>query len=202
LPERFGLFVIIVLGEAVLGVVNGMSEQQGTWATVIVALLGLSLVFSVWWLYFDHLDGMAIAVAQEAGRFGVYQTWLYGHLPLVISIVAAGVAIEHVLVNLPEGALAATDRWLLCGAVALCWVALAIVHAATSAAGSRRCFWSQARTRTVAAIFVVLLAVVGGALPPLALVGVIAAAGVLQVVVDVRGRRPEPSAEPPVVATT
>jgi hypothetical protein len=32
-------------------------------------------------------------------------------------------------------------------------------------------------------------------------VGVIAAAGVLQVV-DVRGRRPEPSAEPPVVAAT
>jgi low temperature requirement protein LtrA len=79
LPERFGLFTIIVLGEAVLGVINGMSEQSWTWATGLVALLGLTLVFSVWWLYFDHLDGTAIAAAQEAGRVGVYQTWLYGH---------------------------------------------------------------------------------------------------------------------------
>jgi low temperature requirement protein LtrA len=202
LPERFGLFVIIVLGEAVLGVVNGMSEQQWTWTTVIVALLGLTLVFSVWWLYFDHVDGAAIAAAQEAGRIGVYQTWLYGHLPLVISIVAAGVGMEHVLVDLPDGALPTADRWLLCGAVALCWGSLAIVHAATSAAGSRRCFWSQARTRALAAIFVLLLAAVGGALPPLVLVGVIAAAGALQVVVDVRGRRPEPSAESPTVVVT
>jgi len=196
------LFVIIVLGEAVLGVVNGMSEQQWTWATAITALLGLTLVFSVWWLYFDRLDGAAIAAAQEAGRVGVYQWWLYGHLPLVISIVAAGVGMEHLLVNLPNGVLPTADRWLLCGAVALCWGSLSVVHAATSAAGSRRCFWSQARTRAVAAVLVILLAVVGSALPPLVLVGVIAAGGVLQVVVDVRGRRPEPSAEPPAIAAT
>jgi hypothetical protein len=49
---------------------------------------------------------------------------------------------------------------------------------------------------------VLLLAAVGGALPPLVLVGVIAAAGALQVVVDVRGRRPEPHAESPTVVAT
>ncbi len=51
--ERFGLFTIIVLGEVVVGVVDGMSEVEIDALAVVTALLGLCVGFALWWTYFD-----------------------------------------------------------------------------------------------------------------------------------------------------
>ena len=53
MAERLGLFTIIIFGEAVLGVVNGISNapvlDSGAWLSFA---LTLSIVFSLWWLFF------------------------------------------------------------------------------------------------------------------------------------------------------
>jgi low temperature requirement protein LtrA len=53
MAERLGLFTIIVFGEVVLGVVNGISkadiEHFSTW---IAFALTLSIVFAMWWVFF------------------------------------------------------------------------------------------------------------------------------------------------------
>ncbi len=54
LPKRFGLFTIIVLGEMVIGIVNGLSEIDDiSLALFTYVALGVAIGFGLWWLYFD-----------------------------------------------------------------------------------------------------------------------------------------------------
>lgn len=56
--ERLGLFTIIVFGEVVLGVVNGISKTHDlnlfTWLNFALAL---AIVFALWWLFFTLILG-------------------------------------------------------------------------------------------------------------------------------------------------
>jgi len=53
MAERLGLFTIIVLGEVVLGVVNGISQvPQLNFIAWIKFALSLTIVFVLWWLFF------------------------------------------------------------------------------------------------------------------------------------------------------
>lgn len=86
LPERYGLFMIIVLGESVFGTVAGLAEQENlTFLTALTGILGMSLAFGMWAIYFDF-------VARRYPRQNMVSSfaWAYLHLPLVISITATG----------------------------------------------------------------------------------------------------------------
>ena len=121
LVERFGLFTIIVLGEVVFGVVEGLSVAEHDVVTLSTGILALLLGFGFWWMYFDVIGrrmpryhGLAVA------------TWVLSHLPITLAIAAAGAAmiglIEHAHdAQTPEG-----TAWLLAGAVALGLVAQAV----------------------------------------------------------------------------
>ncbi|WP_416840027.1 low temperature requirement protein A [Haloferax sp. DFSO52] len=56
LPERLGLFTIIVLGETVLAVSFGTSITDPGPETLIIGALGFLVAVSMWWLYFRHFD--------------------------------------------------------------------------------------------------------------------------------------------------
>jgi low temperature requirement protein LtrA len=99
LPERMGLFTIIVLGESITGVVAGVSGIEFDIYSMIVLGLGLSIPFSLWWLYFDSVDGAPIRAVREKGKIGVYALWLYGHFPLVVAFTSVGVGIRHIVSN-------------------------------------------------------------------------------------------------------
>ncbi|HZX59822.1 MAG TPA: low temperature requirement protein A, partial [Mucilaginibacter sp.] len=52
--ERLGLFTIIVFGEAILGVVNGLNLFGDLTLTVWLCFgLGILIVFSLWWIFFS-----------------------------------------------------------------------------------------------------------------------------------------------------
>ena len=99
LPERFGSFTIIVLGISILGVVNGIAAHNWTVSSIISAGLGLGIAFSLWWIYFDTVDGSEIRALRENKQIGIYVTWLYIHFPLIIGFTAFGVSIEHVVLS-------------------------------------------------------------------------------------------------------
>ena len=61
LPERFGLLVILVLGEAVGGAARGTHDASWAGPSVAVGVLGLLLAASLWWAYFD------VAATSSAG---------------------------------------------------------------------------------------------------------------------------------------
>lgn len=90
--ERYGLMVIIALGEGMIGTMATLTALTSGGLTLDVALLalaGTALTFGMWWTYFviPHGD---ILHARRDRSFG----WGYGHLPLFGSIVAVGAGLH------------------------------------------------------------------------------------------------------------
>ncbi|MBK6766771.1 MAG: low temperature requirement protein A [bacterium] len=93
LPERFGLFTIIVLGETLVGVIGGVAEvEQHSTRLFAVGLLGMMMGLGLWWVYFDFIGRRACkpSVWHQLG-------YNYSHLPLMMAIVAVGAGINHVV---------------------------------------------------------------------------------------------------------
>lgn len=93
IEERYGLFVIILLGETILSATAGFQEAFDagglTLDLAVVGIGALVLAFTAWWLYFDHPGHLAPA----RGR---HFQWGYAHIVVFASIAAmgAGVALE------------------------------------------------------------------------------------------------------------
>ena len=128
LPERMGLFTLIVLGESIVGIVNGMTEQIWDVYSVIEASLGLCISFSLWWLYFDSTGRLPIQILREKGRISLYLIWLYTHFPLVVAVTAVGVGIRRLVSSEQHSVLSNSDLWLICGSVAISLISQSILH--------------------------------------------------------------------------
>ncbi|MBN3870501.1 MULTISPECIES: low temperature requirement protein A [unclassified Nostoc] len=186
LPERFGLFTIIVLGEAIIAVVNGVSEQKWDTLTVISGVFGLIIAFSWWWVYFDNLGGTPIVMARTHGKIGVVNLWLYTHLPLVIGIAAAGVGVEQILLSQPTLPLPDSQRSLICGSVALCSLSVSILHRF----GVIRYCKIRSQYRLGGAVVLLAIAILGKGLLPVAVIALVAVVSAGQVVQDLYQSRP------------
>lgn len=173
LPERFGLFTIIVLGEAVVGVVAGIGGQDWDVASVSVAALGFAIAVCLWWTFFgaDHEPRL------ERNPYLTGQIWIHAHLPLTMALAATGVGIEHLILSSPSDPLDAADRWLLAGGIAASLLTIALIHATNGRdEGSRL----AAPARISAAVLVLGVALIGGALSALTIACLLAALCLLQ----------------------
>jgi low temperature requirement protein LtrA len=193
LPERMGLFTIIVLGESITGVVAGVSGIEFDIYSMIVLGLGLSIPFSLWWLYFDSVDGAPIRAVREKGRIGVYALWLYGHFPLVVAFTSVGVGIRHIVSNVHGLTLSYSEQWLLCGSVALSLVAQGVLHLSSAYyyfySGSTRNFHVSRRWaiyRIVSAGVILLIPILSNQTSPFLLVCILASICVAQIIIDLK----------------
>jgi low temperature requirement protein LtrA len=211
LPERFGSFTIIVLGISILGVVDGIADHNWTAYSMVSAGLGLGIAFSLWWVYFDTVDGSEIRALREKKQIRIYITWLYIHFPLIIGFTALGVSIEHVVLSSQSLALPLSEKWLLCISTFLCLLALGVIqmtsamtmttttNPVSSSASSPSSPSSNPRRRAikytaatysiVAAVAILLLGAIlkhGIILLPTFLIGLMAIACTGQVILDLR----------------
>ena len=200
LPERLGLLTIIVLGISILGVVNGIAAHNWTVPSIICAGLGLGIAFSLWWVYFDTVDGSEIRALRENKQIGIYLTWLYVHFPLIIGFTALGVSIEHIVLSNQALVLPSPERWLLCISTFLCLLTLGVIQmtsAMTTKSGSPSSSANSKKARTyaaaiysiVSAIAVLVIGVIlkdGILVLPAFLLGIIAIACTGEVILDVR----------------
>ncbi|MGB3693369.1 MAG: low temperature requirement protein A [Spirulinaceae cyanobacterium] len=184
LPERFGLFTIIVLGEAIIAVVNGVAEMEWQGMSALTAMGGFTVAFSLWWIYFENVGGSALQAVKNSKRIAVLQIWLYIHLPLVIGLAATGVGVEHALSSPAKLPLPSPERWLLCGSVALCFFSLAILHR------TGVIFYCKARTkhRLAAMATMLVVAIAGQNLLPISVIAIAAMVGIIQVFLDMYQR--------------
>ncbi|MBM0742828.1 low temperature requirement protein A [Phormidium sp. CLA17] len=180
LPERFGLFTIIVLGEAIIAVVRGVSEMKWSSISAFSAVCGFIVAFGLWWIYFDNVDGSAIRAQKASGRLRVFQFWFYSHLPLVIGLAATGIGVEHVILTKDGAFLTDPERWLICGSVALCFLSLAVLHR------TGIIFKCKARTkhRLSAAGILFIVAIAGANLPPVVIIAITATVCAIEVGLD------------------
>jgi low temperature requirement protein LtrA len=97
IAERYGLFTIIMLGEAVaaatIAIRTGLDLGEHVPALVSLAVAGLVIVFALWWLYFDRSAGGLLTSLRVA------MLWGYGHYFIFASAAAVGaglsVAVDH-----------------------------------------------------------------------------------------------------------
>ena len=195
LPERFGLFTIIVLGESVVATVAGLSNQRWDVVSILTALLGLGLAFSLWWIYFDHVDDAAIPTVQATRRVGTYQIWLYTHLPLMIGLAAAGVGVEVAVSSPPLEPLEVPARLLLAGSVALCLVCLGVIHLTSLRVRGGDASPRGAAVRIGVCATGLGLAFLGRPLWPVAVLAVLVATCVAQVDLTPHSDHPNPAGE-------
>jgi low temperature requirement protein LtrA len=123
LPERFGLFILITLGESIIGTVQGMADQeQLSLLTGISGVLGMALSFALWWVYFDF-----IARRPAKPGIGWAFAWSYLHLPLLLAIAATGAGVLNVIGS-EEPVLPDNVRLLIAGAVGTALTVMALLE--------------------------------------------------------------------------
>jgi low temperature requirement protein LtrA len=125
LVERFGLFTIIVLGEVVIGVVDGLSVAERDAKTIVTGMLALSMGFGFWWIYFD-LVGSRLPRANRVAL----ANWVMSHLPIALAITAAGAGMVSLIGHAHDATTPAGTSWLLAGAVATGLLALVLTEQA------------------------------------------------------------------------
>ncbi|MBW4561837.1 MAG: low temperature requirement protein A [Mojavia pulchra JT2-VF2] len=187
MPERLGLFTMIVLGESVAAVVRGGAQKEWVMSSTAIALLGMSIAFSFWWLYFDSVDGSPLET-MKAGRINIFLTWLYSHLLLAIGLAATGVGVEHVISINATNVLPEKDRWLFCGAVTLCLMVLGVINLTTCILEKNRKGRILSAYRLGAGGFVLFLTIAGASVPAVVLITLVACACLTAVVLDVLGK--------------
>ena len=180
--ERIGLFTIIVLGESIVAVVGGVSEKTWTPMSIAIALLGLSIAFSFWWMYFDSVEESPLH-AMKKGKMKIALTWLYAHLPLAIGLTATGVGVEKMIHGLGHDS-ARVEKVLFCLAVSLCLFILSNLHWTSCELGQTRCKKILTYYRLAAAAFVLTLAFASSVLSSLVVISLVAFACTIQIVFD------------------
>ncbi|NGZ76457.1 low temperature requirement protein A [Saccharibacillus alkalitolerans] len=81
LLERYGLATIILLGELILVIVNGLREGHAGFDTILTAVLGFGIAVSLWWHYFESSEHIAAEDRKSSG-----QSVIYGHLLTFMSL--------------------------------------------------------------------------------------------------------------------
>ena len=181
--ERIGLFTIIVLGESIVAVVSGVADREWTPVSVAIALLGLSIAFSFWWMYFDSVDESPLH-AMRKGQMKIALTWLYSHLPLAIGLTATGVGVEKMIHGLGHDS-ASREKFLFCLVVALCLLILSNLHWTSCELGQTKCKRILTFYRLGAAAFVIALGFASSILSSLVIITLVAFACTIQIVFDI-----------------
>ncbi len=101
IAERYGLLMIITLGEGILGTIAAVSAlvQSVGWSVeaVLISVAGVGLTFGLWWNYF------IVPSADVLERFRSRSwAWGYGHIPLFAATAAVGAGL-HVAAYVVEG---------------------------------------------------------------------------------------------------
>jgi low temperature requirement protein LtrA len=96
LPERFGLFTIILLGETAAGAVHALDHGAELHAeAVAIAMLGALLGFLFWMGYFLRAGGGGEREVADEASGRQLRLWAYGHLPLYLGIASLGAGTVH-----------------------------------------------------------------------------------------------------------
>jgi low temperature requirement protein LtrA len=175
--ERYGLIVIIALGESLIAVGVGVTHLPLTVPTVAAALLGLAVSVALWWLYFDVVAPVAERVLRSAtGTDRVRlarDSYTYLHFPMVAGVIYLALGLKKVAQYVGDAShhgladpLPATALWSLYGGVA----AYLIGHLAFR----MRNVGSLNRPRAVVAVLLLLAPPAVRPLPALAALAVLA----------------------------
>jgi low temperature requirement protein LtrA len=114
LVERFATITIIVLGEVVFGVVDGLAQSKHDVTTISTGMIALAVGLGFWWIYFDVVGGKLPKPDGPA-----LANWMLSHYPITLSIAAAGAGMVSLIEHAHDDSTPEPTSWLLSGAVAV-----------------------------------------------------------------------------------
>ncbi|MFD6463998.1 low temperature requirement protein A, partial [Streptomyces roseolus] len=99
--ERYGLIVIVALGESIVSIGIGVAGQPISWPITVGSLLGLAVSGLLWWCYFDVAALSAEhALARAEGEKQVRiarDGYTYWHFPMIVGIIGLSLGLKKVL---------------------------------------------------------------------------------------------------------
>ncbi|MGH2657346.1 MAG: low temperature requirement protein A [Actinomycetota bacterium] len=120
--ERHGLVMIIALGESIVAIGVGAVGLPLHAGLIAAALLGIAVVASLWWSYFDWVAFVAqarLVEGTDAERAALARDlYSYLHFPMVAGIVLFALGLKTTLADV-DGSLRTIPALGLCGGVAL-----------------------------------------------------------------------------------
>jgi low temperature requirement protein LtrA len=174
--ERCQAFVLIALGESVVAIGGTLSELEPVTLTEVVAFVGAFVgAIALWWMYFDRSADAAaavIAASEDPGALG-RSAYHFVHPIMVAAIIVTAAADELVLAHPSDHPPIATV-WLVLGGSALFIGGHALF---------KYVVWREIPWPRIAAVIVLLALVPAGTSMPALVVGLIALAIVLIVLV-------------------
>ncbi|MFE6054277.1 low temperature requirement protein A [Kitasatospora sp. NPDC056446] len=93
MPERFALFLLVALGESVVGIGGTAASARLDAAELAAVAVAFTISAGLWWQYFVYAaDAMRHAVViAESRRDVVRRIFQYGHLALVAGVIGVAV---------------------------------------------------------------------------------------------------------------
>ncbi len=126
--ERNGLFIIVALGETIVGIGLSAAGVERDAVHVAAIVVGFAIACSLWWAYFHRAAGvvehaMVAGVGREPGRIA-RDAYSLLHYPLVVGIIFYAVAAEEIVAH-PSEPLEQFGRFALSLGVSLALLAIA-----------------------------------------------------------------------------
>jgi low temperature requirement protein LtrA len=184
--ERFGLIIIIALGESILAIGVGAAGLPLVASLIVAALLGVAVAACLWWSYFDWVVYVAqgrLAAATGAKRARLARdAYSYLHLPMVAGIVLFAFGLKTTLADV-DGSLDLVPAVGLCGGVALYLLAHVVLRL--------RIGGGLGRGRPVATLLLLLLIPVAINVPALTALGLVSTVCVALIAYEVLRHREE-----------
>jgi low temperature requirement protein LtrA len=187
IPERFGLLIIIVLGESVIAVVLGTESISWTLLSGTTAFAGFVAAAAIWWLYFDFLDASVVTRSVLSGM-----TFVYAHYFVAAGIAALGVGVKLTILSAAQGPSYEDIGWIAAISTAMCMGGLAVIQLATPPT----LFDLDVALRLTVAALSGVLALLSSFLSPVLVLWVLAAILVTQVVIELGGHERHTSPAP------
>jgi low temperature requirement protein LtrA len=177
--ERYGLIILIALGESMIAIGVGAGLELGT-GVIVGAALGIVVISALWWLYFDVAALFARGRLMQATGIELARlardAYTYLHLPMLAGIVLFALGLKTTLGHVDE-TLDTVPAVGLCGGAAL----YLLGHIAFLYRSTGRVF----RRRTVGAVVLLALVPIAVAIPALAALALVSAVCSLVVAYEV-----------------
>jgi len=169
--ERFGLVIILALGESIVAIGVGAAGLPLDAGVIAAALLGVAIAAALWWSYFDWAVYVAQAKLSEAtgARRAAFarDAYSYLHLPMVAGIVLFAFGLETTLHD-AASSLPTVPALGLVGGIALYLLAHVALRLRIGGTG-------VGRGRPIASLLLLGLLPVAREVPALTALGIVAA---------------------------
>jgi len=179
--ERFQLFIIIALGESIVVTGATASSLVLDFANGTALMVAFGTSAALWWLYFDEVGWRAqrfLSQSHDSGRLA-RDAYTYLHIPIVAGIIVVAVADEVVIAH-PGASPSGAELAVILGGPVLYLVGHTLFRL--------RMIHNVSAKRVVAAIAILALAPLGGALSSLALAACVLAILAVLAAAETRNR--------------